>query len=59
MTTIPALPAYIELSDEAAPMKFAGIVDEALAVLLLDADVVPAPFPAAVGPAVVVLLYAG
>jgi len=28
MTITPAPPAYIELRDDAAPMKFEGIVDE-------------------------------
>jgi hypothetical protein len=57
ITTIPALPAYIELSDEAAPMKFAGIVDVSFALLLaLDAPVEDELVPTAVGPARVVLL---
>ena len=60
MTTNPALPAYIELSEEAAPMKFAGIVDDALAVLLeTDATVVVALVLTTVGPVRVVLLCVG
>lgn len=55
MMTIPALPAYIELSDEAAPMKFAGTVDEACVLLALnDATVEDVAVPTAR----VVLLYA-
>lgn len=60
ITTNPALPAYIELSEEAAPMKFAGTVDDALAVLLdIDATVVVALVPTTVGPVRVVLLCVG
>jgi len=57
MTNTPALPAYMELSDEAAPMKFAGIVEEGVDELRsVGATVVLDPVPA-VGPAEV-LLYA-
>jgi len=61
ITTKPALPAYMPFSDEAAPMKFAGIVEVAFAeVVTPDASaVVLAPVPTAVGPAIVVLLCAG
>jgi len=62
MTKTPALPAYIELSDEAAPMKLDGIVEDgavpALVLMNVGAyvDVVPiAVVPTAVGPAVVLL----
>lgn len=60
---MPALPAYIELSDEAAPMKFAGMVDVAFALptvpLSPNAVVVVEPVPTAVGAALMVLLKAG
>jgi len=59
MTKTPALPAYIELSDEAAPMKLAGIVEEGVELVLMpdEAYVADVPVPtAAVGPAAVVLL---
>jgi hypothetical protein len=60
ITTHPALPAYMPFSDEAAPIKFDGIVEVACAVLLTpEASVVLEPVPTAVGPAAVVLLYAG
>lgn len=57
ITKTPALPAYIELSDEAAPMKFAGIVEEGVELVLtkVGATVVLDPVPTAVGPAVVLL----
>lgn len=68
MTITPALPAYTELSDEAAPMKFVGIVEEGVALALalalamalalsrtVGAVVGKDPVPIAVGPAVVVL----
>ena len=55
MTTIPALPAYRELSDEAAPM--AEVCDGAAPVPLGLERVVVEPVPTAVGPAAVVVLW--
>lgn len=57
MTKTPALPAYIELSDEAAPMKFAGRVEDGVELVLrmVGATVVLDPVPTAVGPTVVLL----
>lgn len=58
MTITPALPAYIELRDEAAPMKFEGMVEEGVELVLswVGAPALPEdPVPIAVGPAVVLL----
>jgi hypothetical protein len=57
MTNTPAPPAYMELSDEAAPMKFAGIVEEGVVELRTVGATVWDPVPA-VGPAVVLLCAA-
>jgi len=59
MTNTPALPAYMELSEAAAPMKFDGMVEEGVALVpscVGGVTVLPDPVPmAAVGPAVVLL----
>jgi len=62
MTITPAPPAYTELSEDAAPMKFEGIVEtgtEVLGLTLVGAEETLAEVvPATVGPALEVLLYA-
>lgn len=61
MAATAALPAYIPLRDEAAPMKLDGIVEEGeadAAPVLRSVAVKVEEVPTAVGPAVLVELWA-